>query len=258
MSQPTCSSPRCPPEAPRHPLSPSKLGAIALVALLLLAGLGAAAPTPAARSPEEAFGHFKKASAEISMKALLAIVTPELTDRFVAGLIRSGLYDVQKDAFKFDKTGLARMRAQERLAVLAWHGVTEGDLKKGPEQPKLDDPRFRFKNFWEEDKKAQEEQKKYARKLAARVKDKVALLLDMEVLEKKYRTDEKTRKQDREWRAAMLAATLKGLKIAGDRATGTVVIKDKDGKGKELEREDPIAFKKVGGNWRIDGLRWAP
>jgi hypothetical protein len=251
------------PTDSRHPPLPQtisragdwrRLGAAALMALVLLAGLGAGATGPTAKAPEEAFDLFKKAVADGNQRAAAAVLSPEQIDRTVATLIQAELLLVQIDTFKSDKTGAARKSAQTGLAVLARHGVTADDLRKGPARPKADfaDPKFDFKKYQEEQKKYFAAQLKYAGTLAAKVKDKVGLLVDLEDTGKKLRKDdERARKWDQEYKASFRAATLKGLKVNGDRATATFVFNVR-GSGKERVREEPIAFRKIGGNWRID------
>jgi len=230
------------------------LGLVALLALVFAVGCSkkkkdagggsGGLPSVSASTPQEAFDRFKAAMADEDEKTMLALLPPEQVDIAVEGPIMSGMSAVNRN-YKFDTKGEAKKRDEETLAVLAKHGVSKEDLEKAPKEDFSG--KFDFKKF-------HEQRKAHAKELAKKVSDKVGLILEMTELRKKGRKepDEKGKKREQERKDAIRAATLKDVKIDGDKATAKFVVKGKDFKGKEREEVVPIAFKKVGDNWRID------
>jgi hypothetical protein len=198
------------------------------MALVLLVGFGAgdaaSAPVKAA-TPEEAFNAFKKATANKDTRTAMELLTPDLIDQSVEAMIGAGALLVILPAE-------ARKNAPPIVGLLKKHGITEDDLKKA---------------------NGQKDKAKYIKGLAAKVKDKVGLIIDItEAQVKRGKEPDKRKEPDEEARRELLAATLKDVKVEGDTATGKVVSRLKDRTGKFVEKVDTIRFKKIGGNWRID------
>jgi hypothetical protein len=204
------------------------------MALILLLGVGAgevaSAPVKAA-TPEAAFDAFRQAAANKDFKGMVALMTPELTDKIfekvlpgailVAGLSESLGEDGKK-------------KAKAIYDILEKHGLRQDDLKKAMK-----------------DKKGGA-----LKELAAKAKDKPGLITEViDVLQKDQKETEATKARDKEEREAVLTTRLKDVRVTGDTATATLVHKKLNRKTrKREEKEDPIQFKKVGGNWRINNF----
>ncbi len=209
-----------------------KLGLLGLVVMALLVGVGASegAPAPLRTStPEGAFNAFKKAAADRDFKAMAAHMTPELLGKLTEPVIQSGIIV----AGILDKIPLeARKGLQPMMDALAKHGLSEGDLKNA--KGNKDAPKA----------------------LAARVKDKAGLIVDLvEAMNRNSRLDEQTRARDKEEREATLAARLVGVRVTGDTATATLLAKKRDrNTGRMVQKVGPVRFKFVGGTWRISEI----
>jgi hypothetical protein len=206
----------------------SKLGAVGLVLLLLGLGVAEGAPAPVRTStPEGAFDTFKKA-ADRDVKAMAAIMAPELLDRTTEKLIES-VAPLAALVEAFGGDGLKQVRPL--FDALARHGVTEVDLKNAKGNNAA------------------------VKALAARVKDKPRLLADLVEAGNRLRKDDAaTRKREQEDRENALAAKLKDLRVTGDTASAKVVSRKRDRSGRMVEKEEPIRFRRVGGTWRISEI----
>jgi hypothetical protein len=127
---------------------------------------------------------------------------------------------------EFDKTGKTKEKMAPLTKILDKHGLTTETLDKmKKEAPKPSkDPKEMAKAF---------------RALAAPVKNKAGFI--SEVLE--FLDKASTKKQQN----PLENATLKDVKVDGDRATATVVTKKGDEK-----TEEKITFVKTGGSWKMD------
>ncbi len=215
------------------------LGLVALLALVFAVGCGkkkSEAPkgpggtSTAAGTPEEAFKQFQKAAADKDLKGMAALMTPELVDKTFEKVFGMVLLSVGFMEALGGEEG--KKAAKAVFASIEKHGITKDDIEKVTKDKKPD----------------------ALKELTAKVKDKPGLMGElMDTLQKAGKQDEKAKKRDAEEREATLASTLKDVKVQGDTATATLVHKKLDRKTKKREeKEDPIKFKKVDGNWRID------
>jgi hypothetical protein len=205
---------------------------VALVAALLVLSGDARGQEKKYDTPQAVFDAFKTAIANNDWKAVYHTVTPESGNALVAGLIVQG-YQVQAFAAK-DKTGKLAELAKPFEKAFARHSLSQEVIEKALKA--IGKP------------KTTEEGQTALLKVAGLVKDRGAFLGDVMPLLTKGKKD----------LATAAKATLEDVKITGDKATGTVVT-SVGGK----DKREPLAFKKVGGGWRVEmplsgGSRPAP
>jgi hypothetical protein len=218
------------------------LGLVALLALVCAVGCtgkkksdgpGSGTTPVAAATPEDAFKQYQKAEANNDYRGAAALMTPDLLDKVFTQKVLPGA--VLMAGFAEALGGEeGKKQAKNIYEILEKHGISKDDLKTAMK-----------------DKKGGA-----LKELSAKAKDKPALTGELvEALKKSRKETEESKKKDAEEKEATLAATLKDVKTQGDTATATLVHKKLDRKtGKREEKEDPIKFKKIDGNWRIDEI----
>jgi hypothetical protein len=166
-------------------------------------------------TPKAVFDAAVKASKAKDFKAFAAVFTPESQGKLAGQL--AGLGVMFKAFSAFDKEGKMKDKLADFDKIMDKHGLTKevmGKLKqtKDPEEIKANNA-----------------------VIAKAIKDKPGFVGDvMKWLDAANPGKNKGGPLDE--------ATLKDVKITGDKATGTVVTK---------EKEEPMEFAKVGGGWRI-------
>jgi hypothetical protein len=191
-------------------------------------GSGPGGTTVTADTPQKAFEKMRQAAADQDTKTMVALMTDELVDKGVEKIV-VGLATVVP-ALDTLPEELAK-QIKPLLPVVAKHGVTADDFKKA-------------------------KGKKEAQELVAKVKDKRGLLVDLGEEGKKLKgTDADAKKKEEEDKEATLKTELKDLKTEGDTASGKLVGKKRNRRtGQMVDREDPIKFKKIDGNWRVSEM----
>ena len=166
-------------------------------------------------TPKAVFDAAVKASKAKDFKAFAAVFTPESQGKLAGQL--AGLGVMFKAFSAFDKEGKMKDKLADFDKIMDKHGLTKdvmGKLKQTKDPKEI-----------EANNKV----------IATAIKDKPAFVGDvMKWLDAANPGKNKGGPLDE--------ATLKGVKVDGDKATGTVVTKDK---------EEPMEFAKVGGGWRI-------
>jgi hypothetical protein len=186
-----------------------------------------ARPAPATYgTPAGVFAAAQKALKAKDYKAYHACLSPESADVEVGKLIFNAIRYKELSRKIADPAG--RRKAAERAEAiepaLRKHGVTQAAIDKVmPTGGSFSGDKLRA----------------LMRQLAAIVKDRPAFYAEMMAAEERHR-------------AALgphpiLSARLEGVKIDGNRATGTIVRKEG-----ARERRGGVAFVKVGGGWRLD------
>jgi hypothetical protein len=201
---------------PRTLVSPTFLAA--LLGLVVFGGCAACAQNgkkaPLYATPQAVFDAAKAAAKKGDYRTFHALLTPESGDVVAGSLVFAGM--VMKAAANLDKDADLIRKID---ATFAKHGLTMAVLDKiKPERP--------IKGFGKELTAA-------AKKFARPIKDKGGFVQDMVTVLKMANP--------------FGTATLEAVKIDGDKATGTIVVKQ----GKK-ERREPIVFKKIDGGWRIE------
>ncbi len=178
-------------------------------------------------TPQDVFAAADKAAKKDDWKALYSCLTPDSRETITGGLVFMGV--MFKGFAAAEKTDKAKESVKAIDATFKKYGLTKDALAK----VKLD-------KFDKIDLDVPPKQKAVSyRKYATTVKDadRAAFVADMlKVIEKE---DKKMPKGK---------GALKDLKIEGDTARGTLVVKLDDG----TESSEPITFKKVGGGWLMD------
>jgi hypothetical protein len=199
-------------------------------ALAASSGSGAGAPARPAPAtygtPAGVFAAAQKALKAKDYKAYHACLSPESADVEVGKLIFNAMR--YKDLARKNADPVGRRKAAERAEAiepaLRKHGVTQVAIDKVmPTEGSFSGDKLRS----------------LMRKLAGIVKDRPAYYAEVMAAEEKHRAPLGP--------PAFLEAKLEGVKIDGNRATGTVVRKEG-----ARERRGPAAFVKVGGGWRLD------
>ena len=166
-------------------------------------------------TPQAAFDAAVKASKAKDFKAFAAVLTPESQGKLAGQL--AGLGVMFKAFSAFDKEGKMKDKLADFDKIMDKHGLTKdvmGKLKQTKDPKEI-----------EANNKV----------IATAIKDKPGFVGDvMKWLDAANPGKNKGGPLDE--------ATLKDVKITGDKATGTVVTK---------EKEEPMEFAKVGGGWRI-------
>ena len=174
-------------------------------------------------TPDDVFQAAKAAAAKEDWKGFCDCLTDDSRDTFAGGMAFAG---VMMKAFG----ELGGKEAQGKLKpiddVLSKHGLTEENLKKMEKAPPLGG--------------GEKDMAKAMKEMAAPIKDRSAFVADMVAALKQVEgkgKDQPPFPKD---------AVLKDLKIDGDSAKAVVV-----GRQGDVERSDPIEFRKVGAGWKI-------
>ena len=166
-------------------------------------------------TPKAVFDAAVKASKAKDFKAFAAVFTPESQAKLAGQL--AGLGVMFKAFSAFDKEGKMKDKLADFDKIMDKHGLTKdvmGKLKQTKDAKEI-----------EANNKV----------IATAIKDKPGFVADvMKWLDAANPGKNKGGPLDE--------ATLKDVKIDGNKATGTVVTK---------EKEEPMEFAKVGGGWRI-------
>ena len=166
-------------------------------------------------TPQAAFDAAVKASKAKDFKAFAAVFTPESQAKLAGQL--AGLGVMFKAFSAFDKEGKMKDKLADLDKIMDKHGLTKDVMGKLKQT------------------KAPKEIEANNKVIADAVKDKPAFVGDvMKWLDAANPGKNKGGPLDE--------ATLEGVTITGDKATGTVVTK---------EKKEPMEFAKVGGGWRI-------
>ena len=178
-----------------------------------------AEPTTGYASPKAVFEAATKASKKKDFKAFAACLTPESQGKLAGQL--AGLSVMFKAFSALDKEGKMKDKIADLDKIMDKHGLTKEAMAK---LKPTKDPKEIEKNN---------------KAIETIVKDKPAFVGDvMKWLDSANPGKSKGGPLDE--------ATLKDLKVTGDKATGTVLTKTGD-----KEKEEPMEFAKVGGGWRI-------
>jgi hypothetical protein len=195
----------------------------AVLTTLFLAGLVGLAnakaqdakPATGYSSPKAVFAAAVEASKKKDFKGFASLLTPDSQGKLASQL--AGLGVMLKMMAAFDKEGKMKDKLPELDKIMDKHGLTKDVLGKLKQS---------------KDAKVIEANNEVISKA---VKDKPGFVGDvMKWLDAANPGKNKGGPLDE--------ATLKDVKITGDKATGTVVTKEKD---------EPMEFAKVGGGWRI-------
>jgi hypothetical protein len=191
------------------------LGAIvlALYSISTISGCGGGA-SAAYSTPQATFDTAKAAAAKEDWKAFAQCLTPDTRDEMAGGMAIFG-----------PLMGLSDPETGKQIeGVLKKHGIDE----KAMDGPPLGDA-----------KGSPEEAMK---KLASSIKDRDAFIGEMMTIMKKSGKMKDKGPMDK-------TATLKDVKIEGDKATGTLVTKVD---GKDVPDPNPVKFRKIEGAWKMD------
>jgi hypothetical protein len=203
------------------------VGRMSVLAGLMAAVVAASAAAQAKvyETPQKVFDAATAAAKKGDMKAFFALLDPDSVNQLTAGMAVSATF--VRGLADLDKTGKTKEALKPLEKVMDKHGLTaEATKKLKPIKPEKDLQKLA----------------KEAKPLLELIKDKPGFISDVlpvfEKLTKKGDGDDGFK--------AMGSAKLKDVKVDGDKATGTVVMK----KGDE-DKSEPIKFVKVGKGWRI-------
>src|SRR5262245_6826842 len=195
--------------------------------VLIMPVLAAALVLPACKSkttydsPQAVFDAAAAASAKQDWAGFMNCLTDESQDKFTFSLAVGAI------SYKFFASMDREKGAEAAKAIdeaLKKHGVNEADL------PDLGKDMFKMS--------APQDEREMMRKVLGPIKDKPAFVADIIAAMKKLVNKEPQQK---------FAGTLTNVKIEGDNATATVVRKTPN-----KETQGPMAFRKVGGGWKIE------
>jgi hypothetical protein len=170
------------------------------------------------KTPQEVFDAFFEAEEKRDSKAWVRCLAPGSQAELASFMLAGGVGARERAKKEKDEKKRAAIAKEMKpvFDALDRHGLTEKVTK---------------------DVSSPDDAKKV---IAKAVKDLEGFLIDM--AEASDKVDDKPKEKRPK-------PKLTGVKIDGDKATGTAVTEGKD-KGKE--RKDPVAFVKVKGSWRID------
>jgi hypothetical protein len=197
------------------------VGVAALAALLALGGDAHGQDGAKYATPREAFAAVNRAAAKKDWKTVYQGLTPESGERLTGYLVHTGAL-IQLFA-PLDKTGRMMALVRPLEGAFKKHGLTGEALRKVVKAGKAG--------------KGLKEQDAARRKLARLVKDQPDFVAEVWPYFKRI-----------EGAGALFGKpTLKGVKVNGDTAAGTLVERKGDG-----ETSEPITFRKVDGGWRVE------
>ena len=169
-------------------------------------------------SPQAVFDAAAAAAAKQDWAAFMNCLTDESQDKFTFTLAVSANFI--KSIASMDKEKGAEV-AKAIDEAMKKHGVNEANL-----------PKAMF------NKSAPQDEREMMRKVVGPIKDKPVFVGEVMAAVKKLVNKEPQQE---------FAGTLTNVKIEGDEATATVVRKTPN-----KETQEPMAFRKVGGGWKIE------
>ncbi len=200
-----------------------------LLAAVLCAAPAAAGEAKTYKSPKEVFNAFFSALKRDDWKTAARCLTPDSEKKLAGGMVVGVLFmkGFMTAFADKDETGKVKETLKAVDSLLEKHGLTEESLKKA-DLEKL-----------KELKDNPEEGKKLLLKLGGMVKDRGGFIGGIVALMKK--SGKSGGPFD------VQGAELQDVKIEGDKAKGTAVVK----KGDKEERKE-LEFRKIGGGWRME------
>ncbi len=212
----------------RHMCWDLAIATVAVLGLVTVHGpAGETKQAPTYATPKDAFEAAKKAAEKNDYKAVVGTLTKDSRDTLAGAMVIMGSFAKVYGA-KFAKTDEQKANIQQIEKILDKHGVSADMAKEAVELG------LATKS------KSQAEVLPAMRKLGASIKDEAGLVAAMMTLAEKDKKAKGNPFDD------LKTAKLKGVKIEGDNAKGTIIV-TKDG----TEKSEPMEFRKEGAGWKI-------